>query len=251
MKICIAQTKSLRGEVSKNVENHLHVIEAAIKLQADLIIFPELSITGYEPDLAQSLATDIENKIFDSFQCISQENKITIGVGMPINTSDGINISMLIFQPNQTRLVNSKQLLHKDELSYFTSGKIQSLISIKNRKIAFGICYESLQRAHFLQAKQKGADLYIASAAKPKAGIEKGYKYYPAIAKEFNTPVFLSNCVGVCDNFLSLGSSAIWNEEGELIAKLDTENQGILVYDLDTKTIEAQYLSVSFSEKVG
>jgi len=251
MKICIAQTKSLKGEVSKNIENHLRIVEAAVKLKADLIIFPELSITGYEPDLAQSLATNIENNIFDPFQALSDKSTITIGVGMPIYATDGINISMLIFQPNQSRVVNSKQLLHKDEMPYFTSGKSQVILSIKNHKIAFGICYESLQRPHFLKAKQKGADIYIASAAKPKAGIEKAYNYYPTIAKEFNTPVLLSNCVGYCDNFLSLGNSAIWNEKGKLLEYLNTENQGILVYDLDSNSTEKQYLTSTFSEKVG
>ena len=56
MKICIAQTKAVRGNVQENILNHIDKIERAIAHRADLIIFPELSITGYEPELAKSLA---------------------------------------------------------------------------------------------------------------------------------------------------------------------------------------------------
>jgi predicted amidohydrolase len=52
MKICVAQTKSVKGDVLKNIENHLKFIELALAFSADLIIFPELSLTGYEPELA-------------------------------------------------------------------------------------------------------------------------------------------------------------------------------------------------------
>lgn len=250
MKICVAQTQSIKGEVSKNITNHIQIIKTAITWKADLIVFPELSITGYEPDLVKALATDLESELFNPFQELSDEHLITIGVGMPLHASDGINISMFIFQPKLPRMAYTKNLLHEDEFPFFVSGKAQPIFTIKNRKIAFGICYESLQRTHFLQAKQKGADLYVASVAKAKAGIEKGFSYYSTIAKEFNTPIFLSNCVGHCDDFLSVGNSAVWNEKGELMEKLDNQNQGILSYDLDTQTTKKEYLAASFSEEV-
>lgn len=238
MKICIAQTKSEKGNIQRNIENHLEFIERAIKLKADLIIFPELSITNYEPDLAKELATDFESNIFNSFQETSNKNEITIGIGIPTKATDGINISMLIFQPNKNRTVYSKQMLHSDELPYFVCGKHQTFLTINGVKIAIGICYETLQREHFLNAKNQGTDIYIASVAKPKGGIEKAYKHFPQIANEFNTPILMSNCIGQCDNFLSVGQSAVWNEKGELMEQLDANNQGLLIYD--TKTIQTE-----------
>lgn len=235
MKICIAQTASLKGKVQENIQNHFQVIDRAIEAHSDLIIFPELSISNYEPDLAKELATDIESSIFDPFQELSDNNGITIGIGMPTNSKEGINISTLIFQPKEERVVYSKQMLHADELPYFVCGNEQKLLNIKGKKIALGICYETLQREHFLQTNQKGANVYIASVAKPKGGIEKAYKYFPKMAKEFNTPILMSNCVGHCDNFMSLGQSAVWNQHGELIEQLDNQNQGILVYDTESK----------------
>jgi len=251
MKICIAQTKSEKGNIQRNIENHLEFIERAIILQADLIIFPELSITNYEPNLAKELATDIESNIFSPFQEISNKKGITIGIGMPTKTTYGINISMLIFQPNMERTIYSKQMLHSDELPYFVCGKNQTFLTIKGVKIAIGICYETLQREHFLNAKNQGINLYIASVAKPKGGIEKAYKHFPQIANEFNTPVLISNCVGHCDNFISVGQSAIWNKKGELIEQLDDNNQGLLIFDTNSEQTIKEQLKIEkgkFSE---
>ncbi|MDH5694957.1 MAG: carbon-nitrogen hydrolase family protein [Gammaproteobacteria bacterium] len=242
MKISIAQTESLKGKVQENILNHLRMVERAIKSDSDLIIFPELSITNYEPDLAKELATGIEDVIFSPFQELSDKNEISIGIGMPTESADGINISMLIFQPNKKRVVYSKQMLHSDELPYFVCGNDQTILNIKGKKIAIGICFETLQKEHFVNVHQKGADIYIASVAKPKRGIEKAYKHFPNIAKEFKTPILMSNCVGLCDNFISVGQSAAWNKKGQIIGQLDSQNQGLLFYDVMSELTEIDQL---------
>lgn len=119
MKICIAQTHSVKGKISQNIQDHLSIIERAITIKADLIVFPELSITNYEPKLAKALATNIENDMFTPFQTVSNQNNITIDVGMPTNVNDGVQISMLIFKPHEKRSVYSKQILHNDKIPYF------------------------------------------------------------------------------------------------------------------------------------
>jgi predicted amidohydrolase len=243
MKVCIAQTKSEKGNIQRNIESHLELIKRAIQLKADLIIFPELSITNYEPELAEELATDIESTIFDPFQELSNKNKIAIGIGMPTKATEGINISMLIFRSNKERTTYAKQLLHADELPYFISGKNQTFLTIKGVKIVVGICYETLQKEHFLNAKNQGADIYIASVAKPKSGIEKAYQHFPGIAKEFKTPILMSNCVGHCDKFMSAGQSAVWNNKGELIDQLDATNQGLLIFDTKTEQTEKEIIA--------
>lgn len=57
MKISIAQIEAIKGDIEKNLDKHLQFIEAASSGQSDLIMFPELSLTGYEPGLAKELAT--------------------------------------------------------------------------------------------------------------------------------------------------------------------------------------------------
>ncbi len=242
MRICIAQSKSYKGDIDKNIKNHLEIIEYAVEGSSDLVIFPELSITGYEPDLAKRLAVDVADTIFDRFQKLSDKHNIAIGVGMPTKGQEGIHISMIMFRPGQHRGIYSKQLLHEDELPYFVEAKDQRLFEINGKKVAVGICYETLQREHFLKSKQAGADIYIASVAKPKAGETKAYHHFSKIANEFKTPILMANSVGFCDNFLSFGQSAVWNEKGVRLSKLDIENQGVLIYETELNEVAVSYI---------
>jgi 2-dehydropantoate 2-reductase len=244
MKICLAQLQASKGNVQSNIQHHIRLIKRAIKLNADLIVFPELSITGYEPELAKELSASIEDELFDPFQKLSDQNKITIGVGMPTPYKDGVRISLLIFQPNKNRLVYSKQILHDDELPYFVQGDTQEYITIDQTKIAFGICYESLQREHFINTHHNGAEIYIASVSKPNRGIEKANSHFPSIAKEFNTPVLMANSIGYCDNFMSAGQSAVWNKNGALLAQLDEENEGLILFDTNTETTIVEQINI-------
>jgi len=244
MKICLAQLQSSKGDVQKNIKNHIRLIKKAIQLKADLIVFPELSIIGYEPELAKELAASIDDELFDPFQKLSDQNKITIGVGMPTPSTDGVRISLLIFQPNKDRLVYSKQILHDDELPYFVQGDTQEYITVDQTKIAFGICYESLQREHFINTHHNGAEIYIASVSKPNRGIEKANSHFPSIAREFNTPVLMANSIGFCDNFMSVGKSAVWNKNGALLAQLDEAYEGLIVYDTNTETAIVEQINI-------
>lgn len=242
MKICIAQFKSIKGDVQKNIQKHVRFVEQTVEMKGDLLIFPELSITGYEPDLAKGLATLVDDPIFNTFQDLSDTHNITIGIGMPTIAENGINISMLIFQPNKKRSHYAKQILHSDELPYFVCGNRQVHLSIKNKKIALGICYEALQREHFLNIIENEADIYIASVAKSQPGMEKAYSYFPKIANEFNTPIILSNSIGYCDNFKNAGQSAVWNGQGKRLNQFNSEDQGILVYDTELDSTKTHIL---------
>jgi predicted amidohydrolase len=242
MKISIAQTRPIKGDIAANIETHKKLINLAISQRADTIFFPELSITGYEPELAKELAIHQDDKKLEGFQKISNNNKITIGVGMPTKKNSGIQISMLIFQPNTARQAYSKQLLHADEFPYFISGLKQIVLTVGNKKIAPAICYESLQNDHSNNAKKLGAEIYVASVAKQQNGIDKAMIHYPAIAKKFSMPVLMSNCVGYCDNFQSVGQSSVWTKQGNLAGKLNDKFEGILIFDTETEEVIEQVL---------
>ncbi|MFZ4455287.1 MAG: carbon-nitrogen hydrolase family protein [Bacteroidales bacterium] len=237
MKIAVAQTRSIKGDISTNIKTHKKLIDLAISYKVDTIFFPELSITGYEPELAKELVTNQDDKEFDNFQEISNKNRITIGLGMPTKSNSGIKISMIIFQPDTPRQTYSKQKLHSEESPYFVNGEEQIILTIDNKKIAPAICYESLQTDHSDNAKKLGADIYVASVAKSQNGINKAMTHYPAVAKKFSIPVLMSNCVGFCDNFESVGQSSVWTKQGNLVGQLDDKNEGILIFDTETEKI--------------
>lgn len=237
MKICIAQTKPIKGNISANIEAHKTFIKLALTLNAEAIFFPELSLTGYEPNLAKKLATNQNDNRLDIFQEISDKNKIIIGLGLPTESESQIRISMIIFEPNKPRQTYSKQQLHSDEFSYFENGVGQIIIKSSDKIIAPAICYESILATHSENAFNLGADVYLASVAKPENGIKKAFEHFPAVAKQYAMPVLMSNCVGFCDNFLSVGKSTVWTKEGKLVGQLDDKMEGILLFDTETEVI--------------
>ncbi len=237
MKICVAQTRPIGGEIEQNIENHIKLINLAASHGAEMIVFPELSLTKYDSLMAAKWATAAEDYRFDIFQEISNLKHITIGVGFPLKSSLGIFISMLIFQANLPRQTYSKQYLHADELPFFVNGQNHFFLTIQNHKISPAICYESLLDEHNQNAFKNGADIYITSVAKSANGIEKVKKHYPEIAKKYKMTILMSNCLGKCDDFESVGNSAIWNKKGEILGQLDNENEGILIFDTENEAI--------------
>jgi predicted amidohydrolase len=237
MKIAVGQTRPIKGDISANIETHKKLINLAISQKTDTIFFPELSVTGYEPELAKALATSADDKVFDSIQEICNRNEITIGLGMPTKDNSGIKISMIIFQPDTARQTYSKQQLHSDEFPFFVSGEKQIILTVDNKKIAPAICYESLQTSHSENANKLGAEIYLASVAKSQNGIEKAMAHYPEIAKKFSMPVLMSNCVGFCDNFQSVGQSSVWTKQGNLAGQLNDKVEGILIFDTEREEV--------------
>lgn len=237
MKICVAQTRSIKGDIQKNINNHKKLVDLAVSKGADLLIFPELSVTGYEPELAKELATTPDDSRFDDFQKISDGKRITIGIGVPTKSNAGVLISMLLFQPNQPRQTYSKQHLHQDEFPYFVNGQQNVFLTHNRNKIAPAICYESLLPEHAEKAFRGGATVYVASVAKPARGVEKALKHYPAIASAYSMTVLMANCVGPCDNFKSIGHSSVWNNKGLLVGQLNGTDEGILLIDTDTQEL--------------
>ena len=57
MKIAVAQIEPSKGDVGTNIKVHAQVIQRAISYRVGALFFPELSLTGYEPELANELAT--------------------------------------------------------------------------------------------------------------------------------------------------------------------------------------------------
>jgi len=245
MRICVAQSKSVKGNIKINIKKHLRLIKHAIFEKADIIVFPELSLTNYEPQIAKDFVFNQSDSMLSEFQKISDADNILIGVGLPTQSSRGIHISMIIVQPNQPHLTYSKQILHSDEYPYFVNGEIQIILEVQNCKIGPAICYESLQEEHFKNTLELGVDIYIASTKMSKNGTERALSHYSKMAKKYKIPVLMSNSIGLCDNFESVGQSSVWDEQGNLIGQLDSKNEGILIFDTTTKEITKKQITIT------
>lgn len=231
MKICIAQTHPIKGDIKKNIEAHKRLISLAILNNADIIVFPELSLTGFEPELAKQLATTKDDERFVELQEISNTQGIIICVGVPIKSNQGILISMLIFQPNKPIEIYSKQHLHNDEFTVFAAGNHSFFLEKETTKIAFAICYETSIKQHAEYAHNKNATVYMASVLNSTKSIDADIERLSKIASGHKMTVFMSNYVGISGGYKCAGKSSIWNNKGEIIAQLNSETEGILIYD--------------------
>lgn len=239
MKLAMAQISSVPGAVDRNLAKHQHCISLAAHQGVDWITFPELSLTGYEPKLAQSLATDPTDRRLDAIQTLSDRHRITIALGLPIDHRPKPSIGLVILQPQQPRQTYAKQYLHPDEDPYFTPGQKMCWIYRDAHCIAPAICYESLQPSHVQQAAAGGASMYWASVAKSAQGVAKAMAHYAAIAQRHRLTVLMTNSLGPCDDFEAVGQSAVWNAAGRLVGQLDDQREGLLIYDTEADQTRA------------
>jgi predicted amidohydrolase len=238
MKLSVAQIKPVTGDIERNIVRHLEFVELAISHNIDLIVFPELSLTGYEPTLAQSLCIDFRDHRLDEFQALSDRGSIVIGVGVPTRVDTGITISLIFFLPQQSRQVYSKHYLHKDEEPFFVPGKNFDAISIGGDKVSFAICYEISIPEHTKVIRQTKAKFHIASVAKSLGGIDAAFTQLSETAKQFGIPVLMSNAIGPSDGGICAGRSSIWNSDGTVCCQFDDQQEGILVFDVSKKLYE-------------
>ncbi|WP_407402292.1 carbon-nitrogen hydrolase family protein [Chryseobacterium sp.] len=242
MKISVAQTNPIKGNVKINLQNHLKLIEKAIDNNVELIIFPELSLTGYEPELAKIISENFDESKLDIFQKKSDEHNITIGIGLPTMKNDKIFISMIIFQPCKEKIIYSKQNLFPSEKELFTKGNKQIIVKFENNNIfAPAICYEISDKYHSQNAKVNNASIYIASVLNSKSGIDDDLLKLSSIAKEHNMTVMMSNFIGESGGYDCAGKSSLWNNDGRLIEQLNDYQEGILIYDTINKIANKVY----------
>lgn len=239
MKICVAQTRSVAGNIPTNFEKHKRFIDTAVSYHANLIIFPELSLTNYEPTLAQALAVQPDDRQLDAFQTLADTGQITIGVGMATQNQPRPCISLVMFRPNQPRYTYRKQYLFPDEDPFFVPGPASTGLMGTNPSIALAICYELSVAQHAADAFKNNAKMYIASVAKTARGVDHAHRRLAEIASQYGMTVFMSNCVGMADSVECAGQSAVWNNKGSMLGQLDDKSEGVLLFDTETQESSA------------
>lgn len=238
MKICAVQMASLHDDVPGNLQRHLWWVSHAKALGADLVVFPELSLTGYFPSMARQASMAEGTPLLDTLQAACDAQSIGVAVGLPYSGIQGVRIGMSILRAGQPRLSYAKRRLHEDELHWFVPGNQHVLIDIGGHRVAPAICHESLFLNHAQQAQALGADLYMVSVAKAARGLPKAFEHYADVARRLNLPVIMANTVGPVEDFTAAGRSAAWDAQGQLLVALDEAQEGLVL--LDTVTGEAQ-----------
>ncbi|MFS0827360.1 carbon-nitrogen hydrolase family protein [Pseudomonas phoenicis] len=243
MKIVAAQTACTFTSFHEGVARHLDLVERAAALGTAALFFPELSLTGYAPSQAAQQAMHLDDARLTVFQHASDRHQMLIAIGVPTRYGPGVQISLVIFQPNQPRRSYAKQWLHADEEAFFMPGDRPMLLETGGYRLAPAICFESMQPEHAQAMVYLGAQVYLASVAKSAEGVQASLRHYPLIAQRHAMPVVMANAVGPVEGFVCAGGSGVWDGDGRVLCQAGTDGEALVCYDLASGQAEVVVLA--------
>lgn len=220
--IAIAQINTLVGDAIGNAKKVITYAMQAHEMRADIVIFPELTLSGYPPeDLL--LRNDFYEQIEKALDLICKTVKdIYLIVGYPKKTRDGnYNAAALIYN-HQIIATYHKQLLPNygvfDEKRYFKQDVETCVVNICGINTAITICEDLWFSEPLIKAVAAGAQLVISINASP-FDMYKPFLREQTMqqrAQEGKVPIIYVNCVGGQDELIFDGGSMVINAEGEV-----------------------------------
>jgi predicted amidohydrolase len=232
MILASAQTKVKQGNIESNLIDHYNLIDLASQKQVDLIVFPEMSITGYERENALDLAFTENDSRLGVLRQLSAEKQMTLIVGAPILINNSLYIGAFIIKPDYSISIYTKQYLHTGEDKFFKSSfDYNPKITIGNEQIALAICADIDNPPHAENANKAGTTIYLASIFFTSGGIPNACKILSGYAKQYGMNVLMSNYCGQSWGLDSGGQSGFWDKSGNLIASLNDTDPELLVME--------------------
>tara|TARA_R110000744_G_scaffold79700_8_gene156456 strand:- start:3193 stop:4830 length:1638 start_codon:yes stop_codon:yes gene_type:complete len=239
LRIAMAQLDMLVGDITKNTQS---VIDAACKARdeerADVVVFPELTLTGYPPEdllLRPSLDPRIESALA---KVLAEVRDIHVVIGYP-RRIDGelFNCAGVIYQ-GKMLIEYAKQKLPNflvfDDKRYFSEGLDAGIVDIKGVKVGLSICEDIWHPEPVAQAKAAGAELILNLNASPYH-IEKMGERETLLHKratEVSLPIVYVNYMGAQDELVYEGGSFAVNAKGEKIMQAPWFETGLYCLDM-------------------
>jgi predicted amidohydrolase len=231
MTIAAVQLRCVAGDIDANIQRHLAAAEQAATHRVDLLLFPELSLTGYEPDLAAELAITLQDPRLSALRESAMAHQLTLVCGAPLRSSDGdaLYIGAIVFTPDGTLYSYTKQHLHGPETQVFTQGNGGPLLSVQEHQIGLAICADILQPSHPQCAADGGAQIYAAGVLITEKSYPQESAMLQGYAKQHNMVVMLANHCAPTGGWLPGGQSAVWDDTGRLIVAANTSDDSLAV----------------------
>ena len=234
MKFGVAQI-ALDSDVNLNLEKIRHYIAEAAMAKADILCFPECSLTGYRRDFAE-VNWDEVTKALDVLQEVARGKDITIIVGTPFLEAARVYNAAVVMATS--RLKYFKNNLTDFDEQYFTKGQNILTFEVKGIRCGLLICrdqnYPLLAQGYARVGTRviflPSAHYYPLSEACLK--LEKNRALPIARAVENKLFVAKANAVGSQGDYVSLGHSMIVSPEGMVIREADEKQEGLLYHEL-------------------
>ena len=224
VKICVAQVNTAVGGIKGNTQKIISEIKNAEKQGADIIVFPELTITGYPPEDLLFKKSFVRENIQAVKKASRAAGGITAVIGFVNHEKGHIFNSAAIAQKGRIKGIYNKVILPNygvfDEKRYFTSGG--KIYIFKKGGLRFGvtICEDMWQESKLLKTMKKKTDAIINLSASPyhTAKWKQRKKLFSKRASQYASYFIYANLVGGQDEVVFDGYSMVMDKKGRMLA---------------------------------
>jgi len=240
LRLAMGQLNCLVGDIAGNVSQMIHAAtHARDVLCAHVIVFPELSLTGYPPeDLL--LRPGLENEVAHGLQTLQAEIRdIDLIVGHPARVDDALYNAASWLRDGAIIATYHKQLLPNysvfDEKRYFVPGKNPCVVTIQGVPVGVTICEDIWAPGPVQQAVQAGAGLIVNLNASPYH-FNKSQEREHVVSQrvgETRVPIVYVNLVGGQDELVFDGESFVIDAQGRLTQRAPAFVTGVFLVEVE------------------
>jgi predicted amidohydrolase len=240
--LAAAQTLPVPGDVRANLERHVRSIRVAAQERARVLVFPELSLTGYEFDVAAELAFSEDDPRLAPLSDAAAAASMTLVVGAPVRIESRVYIGAFILYPDGSRDVYTKHhlgafpdaarvdgIVPPPESTVFHSGTRNPLVQMEGGPASVAICADVGRPAHAQAAAERGATTYLASMFVIPSEFDGETEKLARYAKQHSMTVVMANYGAPSGGLASAGRSTIWSPDGSVLARLGRSGAGVVI----------------------
>ncbi len=246
IKIALTQTNCVLGDLDKNLERHYHFVEQAIEDKQDMVIFPELSLTGYSlKDAVYDVALTAGDTKYDKLRDYSRHISIIAGA-VELNERYEIYNSLFYFEDGVIKTRHRKVYLPTyglfEEQRYFSSGNRIRAFDTRHGRMGMLICEDIWHPTSGLILAHDGASFVVVCSAGVSRGMDESSKpvnvrtwetIVRSVAITSTSYVVFSNRVGVEDGLLFFGGSELAGPDGITVHKASYFEEATLHTEID------------------
>lgn len=246
LKIAFGQINPTVGDLNGNVSKIIaRVGEARDCLGADLIVFPELAITGYSPEDLLFRA-DFIQKVYLALEDVSHHIRgIDCIVGFPRSVQGILYNSAAYLSDGGIQTVYDKQILPNygvfDEKRYFATGQMPCVLELKGWAFALTICEDIWEAGPAKTAVAEGAEFIININASPYhiGKIDERKQVLKQRCKENKVPIFYVHMVGGQDELVFDGRSLAVDAQGDVVHQGASFTESLQLLEIEGATVRS------------
>jgi predicted amidohydrolase len=237
--IAAAQYAAVSGNFDANLERHLRYATAAAALGVKLLVFPEMSLTGYDLPHAAELAVNPYAPCFEPLKAIAREAGMTILAGAPLRiAASELHIGQIAVLPDGMVAIYTKRHIPQDEIQWIKPGQGGPILRMGGLLVAMAICADITHADHAANAAAHKANVYAASVLLRDSAYAKESAMLQGYARTHAMTVLMANHSAPTCGWIPAGRSAIWDEQGSLIAASPGAEESLILARRRGKTWE-------------